>query len=141
MVVLQQQMKHGDRDSQGLAMLEYAIGMRNSFNRCWYLTTYGYSWWGRTNRSWEFIKEDQSSENPITRLSAWAYPFQQKYSRRADQLQKQALRTIQSDEAKAKAYARLCMFKRMMKECRNTATAQRYAIACDQWKQYRLASK
>lgn len=67
--------------------------------------------------------------------------IQRKYIRRADQLQKQALRTIQSDEAKAKAYARLCMFKRMMKECRNTATAQRYAIACDQWKQYRLASK
>lgn len=144
MVELQKQMRHGDSDSRGMAMLEYSFGMSNSFDLCWELTTYGHTKWepnfeeNRRENYWpQSVEEWQTDINPINRLSAFNYPYKRKYTRYADNLQRKALATIKSDEAKAEAYARLWMMDKVMKEYTNTQTAQHYALVCDQWKDYR----
>lgn len=147
MVELQKKMLHGDRDSRGMAMLEYSFGMRNSFDLCWELTTYGHTNWEpdfeecRREDYWPHsVEEWQTDIDPIGRLSAFNYPYKKKYTRYADYLQRKALATIKSDEVKAEAYSRLGMISKVVKEYTKTKTAQHYALVCDQWKQYRIGN-
>ena len=47
MVSLRHIMLHGkNADGRGLAMLEYTIGLENSFDMCWWLTSYQKGWTG-----------------------------------------------------------------------------------------------
>ena len=140
MVELQQQMSHGSRDSRGLAMLEYSIGMRNSFDLCWYLTSYGKSGYSDYYEiDGEVDIYDEDSYCPERRLTAIHYPYKMKYSSRAKHLQQKALTIVSSDEAKAKAYARLGMLTKVRKEYANTSTAQHLALVCDERKLYRVS--
>ena len=140
MAELQQQMQTGSPDSRGLAMLEYSIGMRNSFGQCWYLTTYGHS---KVEFDLEYLSigEYQLAWNPLVRLTANLYPFKERYSMQADQLQCQAFNTLESDEAKAKYYARLYMMRKVIKDYGHTQTGKYYALVCDERAMYSPSRK
>lgn len=146
MVLLKAMMESGDPDSRGAAMLEYAIGMRNSFDRCWYLTTYGKSSiefedgtnWKRLGYYGADPKEVSWSVSPLARLTGIHYGYKRKALIAADMLQKKAFYTFVSDEARAKGYARLGMIDKVVKNYTRTATAQHYALVCDEWRMYRM---
>lgn len=117
---LERAMQRGDSDSRGLAMLEYTIGLENSFDMCWWLTSYQKGWTGAN-----LIDIEMSDYARNARL-------------RCDRLRQKALLTLCSREGMAKYYARLGMLTKVMKEYGETATAQHYALVCDQWRDYRL---
>jgi hypothetical protein len=142
MAELEQRMERGGGDSRGLAMLEYSIGMRNSFTLCWYLTTYAKTEYIPEVDSvceWCYtLDEWQSDPSPVSRLTALTYPYMKKYTALADSLQRKALATVVSDGAKALAYSRLGMYGKVVREFTRTPIAQHYALVCDRWKDYRI---
>lgn len=146
MVLLKAMMESDDPDSRGAAMLEYSIGMRNSFDRCWYLTTYGMSSiefedgtnWKRLGYYGADPVEVSWSVSPLARLTGIHYAYKRKALIAADMLQKKAFYTFVTDEARAKGYARLGMIDKVVKNYTRTATAQHYALVCDEWRMYRI---
>ena len=132
---LEWRMNHGDADSRGLAMLEYSIGLRNSFDRCWELTTYGVN--GYENDRY-YSKRDFKANH------SWGTPDPQGFMAEhlavyaptafadADSLQKRAFRTLQSDEARAKYELRLRNFATIKKRYANTETGRHIALVCDE---------
>ena len=130
MAQLQHQMQNGSPDSRGLAMLEYSIGMRNSFDQCWYLTTYGKTFY-EPDPEYASLEDYQYALNPLERLAVNSAPFKAKHTKLADSLQHKAFTIIESDEAKARAYARIYMMTKVKNEYRHTRTGQFYALICD----------
>ena len=117
---LQHTMLHGeDADSRGLAMLEYTIGLENSFDMCWWLTSYQK---GRTGPDLTDIEETE-------------------YARKAhavsSQLRTKALRTLRTDEARARYHLRLGHYSTVRKHYADTKTARWMALVCDAAWQYR----
>lgn len=137
---LEWRMNHGNADSRGLAMLEYAIGLRNSFDRCWELTTYGvndnegdrrYSAKGfKVDRTW-------GTPDPQGVMAEHLAVYAPTSFADADSLQARAFRTLQSDEARAKYEAKLCHFSAIRKRYANTSTGKKLALVCDQWGNYK----
>ena len=115
MVQLQQQMRQGDDDSRGLSMLEYSIGLENSFSgMCWYLTRYqdGYTANGTMDE----------------------YEHTQHYKRGMDNatlLRKQALKMLRTNDARARYYLRLGRYATVRGRYASTPTAQALALRCD----------
>lgn len=146
MVELQKLMQSSDSDISGTAMLEYSIGMRNSFDLCWYLTTYGKSavpfidpMQPLKHDEYAYRAEDvEWSWNPLERLIAVNQKYKSRHTLEANVLQQKALSTIKSDEVKAQAYARLGKYGIVVKRYTRTATAQHYARVCDEWRMYRI---
>ena len=146
MVELQKLMKSSDPDVSGTAMLEYSIGMRNSYDLCWYLTTYGRSSVKFVDplqplKPYEYAYRAEEAEwswSPLLRLVAVNQKYKSRHTLEANVLQQKALKTIKSDEAKAQAYARLGKYETLVKRYTRTATAQHYARVCDEWRMYRL---
>lgn len=118
---LQHAMLHGeDADSRGLAMLEYTIGLENSFDMCWWLTSYQRGWTGP-----DLIDIDKTgyarSAHAVSSL-----------------LRTKALRTLRSDEARARYHLRLGHYSTVRKCYTDTHTAHALALACDNARHYRL---
>lgn len=116
---LQRIMLHDhNADLRGLAMLEYTIGLENSFGMCWWLTSYGKGWNGANLND---IEETQ-------------------YAYKADavvkQLREKALRTLRTDEARARYHLRLGHYNTVKKKYSHTSTGQQVALACDSWSLY-----
>jgi len=131
---LEWRMNHGDADSRGLAMLEYSIGLRNSFDRCWELTTYGVNGQeGYRFYSTKGFKANRTLGTPDPRclMAEHLAVYAPMAFAEADSLQARAFLTLQSDEARAKYEAKLCNFSTVRKRYANTRTAQRLALACD----------
>ena len=129
MVQLQRQMFKGSRDSRGLAMLEYSIGMRNSFGLCWYLTAYGKvnldydnlpEWWEGTTE--QAVAQASQSLYPVARLTGIHHPYKTRGTAKASQLQHDAFLLLRSAEARARYYARLGLTP---SSCSNTPTPRR----------------
>lgn len=109
-----------DKDRKGMAMIEYSIGLANSFDLCWYLTSYQKGWVGANLID---ISESKYGKQAFGK---------------AKKLRAEALKLMQTDETKAQAYARLAMLSKVMHDYPFTATAQHYALVCDHWKDYRV---
>lgn len=132
---LEWRMNHGDADSRGLAMLEYSIGLRNSFDRCWELTTYGVNGSeGYRFYSTQGFKADHTYGTPDPQgfMAEHLAVYAPQAFVDADSLQSRAFRTLQSDESRAKYEARLCNFATIMKHYANTKTGKYLALVCDE---------
>jgi len=116
---LQQTMLHSPKaDQRGLAMLEYSIGLENSFNRCWWLTSYQKGW------------------NGADLIDIAETPYATKAKATSNQLRLKALQTLRTDEARAAYYARLGEITLVMTRYPNSSSARRFALVCDEWKNY-----
>ena len=116
---LQHTMLHGkDADSRGLAMLEYTIGLENSFDLCWWLTSY------QKGRAGADLTDIEDTE----------------YARKAHAtsrlLRTKALRTLRTNEARARYHLRLGHYSIVRKRYANTSTAHNLALACDAARMY-----
>ena len=131
---LQHAMLHDpNADRRGLAMLEYSIGLENSFDMCWWLTSYGKSVYAESG---VWAKKYLS---PECRVSIEGSPYKHRADAAVRLLRGKALRTLRTDDARARYYARLGQLATVMKRYADTPTAQHYALVCDTWQQYRKA--
>jgi hypothetical protein len=66
-----------DPNKKAQLLVKYAIGIRNSFDRCWALTQYyrGYSFWGRVceKRDWESGKCVDAAMDKVEELTNLAF--------------------------------------------------------------------
>lgn len=117
---LQRAMLHGsDADKRGLAMLEYTIGLENSFGMCWWITSYQKGWTGPD------LVDIAETEYAVRATAV------------VRQLREKTLRTLQSDDARARYHLRLGHYVTVRKRYAYTPTGQRLALACDGRRQYR----
>ena len=108
-----------DPDRRGLAMLEYSIGLENSFGMCWWLTSYQKGWTGPDLTDIEETKYAKKAQAVVA------------------QLRKSALQTLHSEDAFARYYLRLGEYGTVKRRYANTSTGQQLALVCDNWGQYR----
>lgn len=108
-------------DKRGLAMLEYSIGLDNSFHLCWWLTSY--------------CKGHTHSCANLTDIDDTPYALQA--DTRVQQLRKTALNTLQSNDARARYHLRLGHYSMVRKRYASTPTAKCLALVCDHAIQYR----
>lgn len=108
-----------DPDRRGLAMLEYSIGLENSFGMCWWLTSYEKGWTGPD------LTDIEDTE------------YAKKANAVAAQLRKKSLQTIRSKDAFARYYLRLGKYGIVRKRYADTYTGQHLALVCDDWGLYR----
>lgn len=114
--------KRLDRDSRAEAMIRYAVGLRNSFGRCWPLTQYylGYAFYGRVQE-----KRDWSAAPEAVRGRALS-------ARLIEQAQ-----TLFSDpERAAEALYRLSRYRTLVLRYPETARAQFVRGHCDELRDY-----
>ena len=117
---LRHAMRHDhDADRRGLAMLEYTIGLENSFDMCWWLTSYDKGWNGAN------LTDIEETE----------------YARKANaivrQLREKALLTLRTDDARARYHLRLGHYSIVRKNYANTETRKHLALVCDERKMYK----
>lgn len=111
---LEQAMLHEqDADARGLAMLEYSIGLQNSFGNCWWLTSY--------QKGWYFANLIDITETPYARQAELA----------SNHLRIKAIHTLKTDEARARYYARIGHYRKLRLRYPNSETARQYALVCD----------
>lgn len=111
---------HND-DCRSLAMLEYTIGLENSFGMCWWLTSYDKGWNGAN----------------LTDIDETQYAF--KANAVVKQLREKALRTLRTDEARARYHLRLGQYSIVRKRYANTESGKHLVLVCDERKLYHVA--
>ena len=117
---LQHVMLHDhNANHRGLAMLEYTIGLENSFGMCWWLTSYGKGWHGAN----------------LTDIEETPYAYKANVA--VNQLRDKALRTLHSDDARARYHLRLGQYSIVRKQYAYTKTGKQLALVCDEMKLYR----
>lgn len=125
---LEQNIARGtDPNIKAQNMLKYAIGVRNSFDRCWTLTQYyrGTTYWGcvtNEKRDWE------SDKNATAAI------------KRAQQYADLACRTATDDEVAAQIQYQLCNFKIVAEKYPNTEMGELVRGKCDKLYDYHAAS-
>ena len=117
---LQRVMLHSrDADRRGLAMLEYTIGLENSFGMCWWLTSY----------QKDLIKDISVTE------------YAQKATSAVKQLRAKALTTLRTDDARARYHLRLGRYNTVLRKYADTPTAKNLALVCDNRDLYRKSKQ
>lgn len=109
------------------AKIRYAIGLRNSFGRCWYLTQYGYSEYLHDNCTHSYEREGFNDN-----------PFAQKAYERTDALIAQALSEFTDREQLAKVQLEMMNFKTLMSQYPDTEAASSVRGRCDNYHDYAL---
>lgn len=121
-----------DPDTCGLAMIDYAIAWRNSFEECWALTQY---WRGENvpGRNYASVESDRPLEQyPFI----YEYDNSKKVEERFRHMTRQALSILRTDEAKAKAHYRLGNLRSVIKRYGDTETAALVRSSCDKWRDW-----
>ena len=108
-----------DADMRGLAMLEYSIGLENSFGMCWWLTSYQKGWTGPALI--DIAKTDYGKNAHVI----------------ADRLRKRALESLRTDDARARYHLRLGHYSKVKSQYAHTYTGTQLALACDERSHYK----
>lgn len=139
MLELHNQMKYGKTaDIRGMARLKYAIGRRNSFEKCWALTQY---WRGEYVGLFEprlyYCLDDNFIKGYYEILYDYARSVGREKTEKIYQAEiKKALEMLQSEESKAKAEYILGNLGTIIKHYGNTTTAQYIKKSCDDWRSW-----
>ena len=110
-------------NEKAMSMFRFAIGLRNSFDRCWSLTQYyrGSSFWGCVideKRDWE---KDQYTKSALNK---------------AQQMIASACATATDNEVAAEIQYQLCNFKTVAEMYPNTAKGELVRGKCDKLYDY-----
>ncbi len=108
--------------------IRYAIGLRNSFGRCWYLTTYGY------NMGWRCGKWHTSSDREGFKDNSYA----QRAFKKVDALMEEAISEFTDSEKAAQAQLEMLNYATLMKQYPNTKAAAHIRSRCDNLYDYSL---
>lgn len=112
-----------DPNQKANMMIEYSLGIRNSFGYCWALTQYRYGWLAEFQSVWQ---DDQLTKKAI---------------KRSDNLFSQAFKTFTDNESAAKAQLLFCNYKTIIYSYPHTATADFVRGHCDIYLNYHAERK
>lgn len=116
------------------AKIRYAIGLRNSLGRCWYLTQYGYCNGYSTDEDYKNWKWHSSFEREGFKDDVHA----QKAFQRVDELMSQALSEFTDPEQAAQALLEMKNFATLMAKYPDSNAANYIHGRCDNYYDYRL---
>ena len=121
-----------DPDTCGLAMIDYAIGWRNSFEECWALTQY----WRGTNVPGRSYAAVDPGYPPQQYKFIYEYDGSKSVEERFRHMTRQAIKILRSDEARAKAQYRLGNYRIIIKRYPDTETAEVVKSSGDNWRDW-----
>lgn len=116
------------------ARIRYAIGLRNSFGKCWYLTEYGYELGYGSGTEYRHWKWFTSSDREGFKENAFA----QKAYDKVDTLIEQAIAEFTDPEQAAQAQLEMMNFSTLMKQYPNSIAASELKGRCDKYYDYTL---
>lgn len=125
-----------DPNRKAAAKLRYAIGLRNSFGRCWYLTSYGYS-----VADYHPDEEIWSPHYSGERVGFSNNPYAQTAYRRVDQLMKEAIKEFTDREQAAQALLEMKNFASLLQKYPESRAADYVRTRCDNLHDYALQKK
>lgn len=138
MVRLEKTMTNGNNpNKKANAKMRYAIGLRNSFGICWYLTAYGYSVDSGYDENLHIWECHISSE----REGFMHEKFAQKAYKTVDTLISQAIAEFTDPEQAARAQLEMMNHATIMKQYPHTAAAAYVLTRCDNYHDYALQKK
>ncbi|ROT13863.1 hypothetical protein EEL50_09185 [Muribaculaceae bacterium Isolate-105 (HZI)] len=119
------------------AKILFAIGLRNSFGRCWYLTDYEYLLGDNECENWQDWKMYPSS----CREGFIRNTYAQRAYRRVDKLMSEALSEYTDPELAAKAQFDMMNLKAIMDKYPLTKIAAYIRSRCDNYRDYSLQKR
>lgn len=123
-----------DSNRRAQAKIRYAIGLRNSFGRCWYLTSYGFSIATSTDedfRDWHWGNSSERYSFKENSLAQAAY-------RRVDALMKEAVAEFTDPEQAAQAQLEMKNFATVVKKYPSSKAAAYVRSRCDNYHDYAI---
>lgn len=132
-------MIHSDAEAnrKAEAKIRFAIGLRNSFGRCWYLTEYGHNMFLESdyeNNHWcWYTTADREGFKDNT--------FAQEAYKRGDDLMKEAITEFTDPEKAAQAQLEMMNHATLMKEYPATKAAEYIRTRCDNYYDYALQKR
>lgn len=123
-----------DPNIRANAKIRFAIGLRNSFGRCWYLTQYGFQMGYSAeegNENWKWHRSDD-------REGFKDNPFAQKAYQKVDDLTARALAEFTDPEQAANAHLEMMNYKTLAATYPHTQAAARILTRCDSYRDYSL---
>ncbi|MDE5858698.1 MAG: hypothetical protein K2H32_10150 [Muribaculaceae bacterium] len=126
-----------DSNRKAESKIRYAIGLRNSYGKCWYLTAYGYNmgltydeYW----RNWEW----HTSSN---RKGFKDHNYAQQAYKKVDALLNEAISEFTDPEKAAQAQLEMMNYATLMKQFPNTKAAEHVRTRCDRYYDYALEKR
>lgn len=128
MVQYEQTMKHHtDPNKRAEAQIQYALGLRNSVHRCWFLT-----------------RHSSNEENDYIKISIPDIPYPEDttiyrhddYIKMSNKFINEAILTFTDKEMAARELHRFLYYRRILDEYGDTQTAKNLILHCDKWKDY-----
>lgn len=119
------------------AKIRYAIGLRNSFGKCWYLTEYGYGLRYESGTDYRHWRWFTSSDREGFKENAFA----QKAYKKVDALIEQALTEFTDSEQVAQAQLEMMNFATLMKQYPSSKAATQIRGRCDNYYDYALQER
>ena len=116
-------------DKRAQAKIQYALGLRNSVHRCWYLTRYS-----------------SNSENDYNRGALPEIPYptdttiyrHREYLRLSERLINEAISEFRDKELAAQELRKFMRYQRIMDSYGDTETANDIKRHCDKWRDYAI---
>ena len=128
MATYQRKMKNcRNINERASSKIQYALGLRNSVHKCWFLTRYSSNW---------------NNEEAMYNLPEIAYPEDstiyrhEEYLNLSDKLINEAINTFTDKEQAARELRHLLYYKRIINEYGDTETAKDIRQHCDRWRDY-----
>ncbi|MBP3536358.1 MAG: hypothetical protein J6J93_02325 [Muribaculaceae bacterium] len=125
-------MMHSDAEAnrKADAKIRYGIGLRNSFGRCWYLTSYGFnSGYDEKTGDWLYS---------INRESFMWNAYARSAYKKVDVLMQEAVAEFTDPEKAAQAQLEMMNYATLIKKYPETKAAQQVKSRCDNYYDYGL---
>jgi hypothetical protein len=116
-----------DANKRAASKIQYALGLRNSVHRCWFLTRYSSNW---------------DNKGAMYNLPDIAYPEDSTlyrhdtYMKLSDKFIDDAIQTYKDKELAANELRKFLRYKQLLDSYRGTETAQNIIQHCDKWRDY-----
>ena len=130
---------HSDEepDRKAEAKIRYSIGLRNSFGKCWYLTSYGYNMRNTTDEDWRDWKWLTSSN----REGFMDNNFAQRAYKRVDAMMDEAIAEFTTPEKAAQAQLEMMNYATLMRCYPTSIAAAQVRSRCDHYYDYALQKR
>lgn len=119
------------------AKIRYAIGLRNSFGKCWYLTTYGYNMGYTTDEDWRDWRWRTSSDREGFKDNSYA----QRAYKRVDVMMNEAIAEFTDTEKAANAQLEMMNYATLMSRYPTSRAAAQVRSRCDNYHDYALQKR
>lgn len=114
-------------DKRAKAMIQYALGLRNSVHRCWFLTRYSSN---DVNNGNKYVLPDipYPEDSTIYRHDT--------YVKWSEILINEAIQTFNDKDLAAQELRKFLRYQRIMDSYGDTKTAADIILHCDKWRVY-----